>query len=474
MKNSLFYLVMAVSLLISAPTPVESQNAPKKIWQKDTDRGTPSALVVTKTNNYITATRGYASIGINPKINFLDNDNINWSQESGMVEPNGAVDMNLSNDFLAMVGDTIVRYDYRGSLINKIKLPDSTKYKFLGIFKDSIRYFVAKVVSNDSTHIFVYDNNLSLTTQFMAKGKVQQIASKGGYIFVANSQSGGGTFSSTSSDLSKYDCSGDLVWTKHFPNQFQSRVCVGTDGYVYYAGVQLLSEYPSQIWNVVKFDTDSNQIWSRYWTGDMLPLNHFGLWIYNIIDLPSGGCIVMGSVTHIQDPASPDFDPNLYNPMAIAFDGSGEISWKIREQSSEAGNFRYAQWDKDKYLIIMGDLSIQKLGGIFNRVWKYSVDGVTTVVRENKPLPENFSLSQNYPNPFNPKTTIEFQVAKSGFVSLKVYDIMGREIATLVNEGLSAGSYKAPFDGSRLSSGVYFYTLQTDGFAGSKKMILAK
>jgi hypothetical protein len=97
-------------------------------------------------------------------------------------------------------------------------------------------------------------------------------------------------------------------------------------------------------------------------------------------------------------------------------------------------------------------------------------------------VPDKYSLSQNYPNPFNPETKIRFDVP-SGFpittlgndkVVLKVYDIIGREVRTLVNERLIPGKYEVTFDGSAFVSGVYFYKLSTQRFNETKKMILIK
>ncbi len=90
------------------------------------------------------------------------------------------------------------------------------------------------------------------------------------------------------------------------------------------------------------------------------------------------------------------------------------------------------------------------------------------------PLPTDYSLSQNYPNPFNPTTVIEFRVPSSGFVSLKIYDVLGRNVATLVNERQNAGDHSVTFNASNLPSGVYFYRLTAGDFSKTKKMILAK
>ena len=94
-------------------------------------------------------------------------------------------------------------------------------------------------------------------------------------------------------------------------------------------------------------------------------------------------------------------------------------------------------------------------------------------VKENN-IPLKFELSQNYPNPFNPTTNIKYQLANNSFVTLKIYDILGKEVTTLVNEKQNAGEYLAVFNASGLSSGMYFYKITTEYFSGVKTMILIK
>ncbi|MDZ7766498.1 MAG: T9SS type A sorting domain-containing protein [Melioribacteraceae bacterium] len=86
----------------------------------------------------------------------------------------------------------------------------------------------------------------------------------------------------------------------------------------------------------------------------------------------------------------------------------------------------------------------------------------------------DYSLEQNYPNPFNPTTVINYSVPLESKVKLIVYDVLGKEIAKLVNEEKSAGSYKVEFDASSLSSGIYFYTLTAGNFSETRKMMLLK
>ncbi len=112
------------------------------------------------------------------------------------------------------------------------------------------------------------------------------------------------------------------------------------------------------------------------------------------------------------------------------------------------------------------------LDGTNNYTEPVSVDIVTGV--EETALPTAFSLKQNYPNPFNPTTKIEFSIAKSGFVSLKVYDIVGREVATLINQELNQGTYLKTVSGENLSSGMYMYKLVSGNYSETKKFILSK
>ena len=99
---------------------------------------------------------------------------------------------------------------------------------------------------------------------------------------------------------------------------------------------------------------------------------------------------------------------------------------------------------------------------------------ITSVERLSSDLPMHFSLAQNFPNPFNPTTVISYQLSALSSVSLRVYDILGREVATLVNEKQNAGKYSVTFDGSRLASGVYFYRLVAGSHYATKKLLLLK
>jgi hypothetical protein len=171
-------------------------------------------------------------------------------------------------------------------------------------------------------------------------------------------------------------------------------------------------------------------------------------------------------------------------------DENKEIYYK---RSTDSG----LSWGQDTRLTYAtGDSyfnSISVSNTVIHVVWTDSRDGNLEIYYKRDPtgnpigiqpisseIPNQFSLSQNYPNPFNPSTRIKFDVALDSRlrgndnVVLKIYDVLGRETAVLVNEGLEPGTYEVEWDGSNYPSGVYFYKLITDDFTETKKMVLLK
>jgi hypothetical protein len=140
-------------------------------------------------------------------------------------------------------------------------------------------------------------------------------------------------------------------------------------------------------------------------------------------------------------------------------------------------------WELTKsFTLLLFKNASYKLTCLIYTAWVNAGSPVTGGIEENQNNVVNYELSQNYPNPFNPRTSIKFsipfitlrQAQSDVFVTLKVYDVLGNEIATLVNEEKQIGSYEVEFDASGLSSGIYFYILQAGNFIGTKKMILLK
>ncbi len=113
-------------------------------------------------------------------------------------------------------------------------------------------------------------------------------------------------------------------------------------------------------------------------------------------------------------------------------------------------------------------------GGGFDQEIYTAVVDITVGVPAANQIPNGFNLAQNYPNPFNPSTTIKFNLSKSSFASLKIYDMLGREVATLISGGLEAGNHEIKWNASNYPSGVYFYKLSAGDYSDTKKMILTK
>ncbi|GIK61033.1 MAG: T9SS type A sorting domain-containing protein [Ignavibacteriota bacterium] len=139
------------------------------------------------------------------------------------------------------------------------------------------------------------------------------------------------------------------------------------------------------------------------------------------------------------------------------------------------------------YISFAGDINNDRYDEIFayapnypdtenpvGKVFIYSYNKISEVKDEIDNAPNNFFLSHNYPNPFNPSTTLSFVIGHQSLVSLKIYDILGREITTLVNEEKPSGIYEIEFNATNLSSGIYFYQLQAGNFISTKKLVLLK
>jgi hypothetical protein len=146
-----------------------------------------------------------------------------------------------------------------------------------------------------------------------------------------------------------------------------------------------------------------------------------------------------------------------------------EVAWYDTYPTNNSSNYNGC-WGV--YLLPSGKIiASDRQTGLY--VLRTSVP-LTGITNENG-TPVSFELKQNYPNPFNPSTTIEYNLSKASYVTIRVYDVLGRQVGLLADEYKQAGSHQVNYDASRLSSGVYYYKLATDnGFSETKKMILTK
>lgn len=160
--------------------------------------------------------------------------------------------------------------------------------------------------------------------------------------------------------------------------------------------------------------------------------------------------------------------PNSTRRGMVYVTTNGGTNWYYQVPDTSIVVFRY---EHVKFLDNFKGWAYGAYSGIHTKV---GGDPITSITYTKSQIPKNYILHQNYPNPFNPNTAISFQLLKAQFVKIKVYDIKGKEIQTLVNEKKNSGAYEVLFKAEYLSSGIYFYTLQTENYKETKKMMLLK
>lgn len=189
----------------------------------------------------------------------------------------------------------------------------------------------------------------------------------------------------------------------------------------------------------------------------------------------NGNGMISGTVS--EDNATP-----VNGAVVVAINEEGIIISSA--VSDEDGNYKLNNLGADNYSLVaskfdynetqINDVPVYE-NNLYSAIANVNLTPASiTEVENNETIPTNFSLSQNYPNPFNPETTISFNLPTQQHVTLKVYDILGNEVSTLVNDTKQAGSYQIKFNASALSSGIYFYNLKSGNFNKTMKMTLIK
>jgi len=142
--------------------------------------------------------------------------------------------------------------------------------------------------------------------------------------------------------------------------------------------------------------------------------------------------------------------------------------------NNQGGNDNENGVGADHFIELTADMASAKVENVFGVMGDHELTDIVTGIEMVDQLPTGYELSQNYPNPFNPSTSIKFQLKDQQNVSLKIYNMLGQEVTTLLNETMNAGVYEVSFDASNLSSGMYIYTITAGQFTDSKKMTLLK
>ncbi len=170
-----------------------------------------------------------------------------------------------------------------------------------------------------------------------------------------------------------------------------------------------------------------------------------------------------------------------------ASNNSLELHFAPNDQTISVGSIFWRGWRFLRYPVstlsgnnrLLTSIVVKQSGGYSAESKLYFDEiqtdaGVLRIETNEHSVPTEFALFQNYPNPFNPSTEISFAVARTGMVTVSIYDVLGREVAMPINEVRQAGRYIVPFNASQLSSGIYFYTMKSSAFTQTRKMILSK
>ncbi len=262
----------------------------------------------------------------------------------------------------------------------------------------------------------------------------------------------------------KYNSSGVQQWAARYDGpgsdslDFANSLAIDPAGNVYVTGESGSLINPD--YATVKYNSNGVQQWAQRYNGTG---NSYDYGHSIAVDI-SGNVFITGS--SIGSGTGLDCATIMYNNSGVqqwlqGYNGPGNsIDGGLVVAVDNAGN------------VIVGGGSTGSGTGNDYTVIKYNhTIGIQQI---NNEIQDNFSLLQNYPNPFNPTTNIHFAIPRSSFVKLIVYDMLGREVETLVNENLSAGTYNADWNAANYSSGVYFYKLETENFTETKKMLLIK
>jgi hypothetical protein len=278
---------------------------------------------------------------------------------------------------------------------------------------------------------------------------VQQ-TTDGGYIIAGWTYS----FSSNTGQvyLVKTNSSGDTLWTRTYggaKDETGSSVRQSSDGGYIIAGSTASFGSGLSDMYLVKTNSSGDTLWTRAYGGRS---NDEGLSVQQTSD---GGYIVSGSTV--------SFGSGLSDMYLVKTNSLGDTLW-TRTFGGANDEIGYSvQQTTDGGYIIVGSTRSSNLDMY---LVKTQTEGLAVPVRNDRDiLPVKIALLQNYPNPFNPSTTIKYELPKATEVRLSVYDILGREVSVLVNEKKEAGVHEVKFDGSNLSSGVYFYRLSVSPLA---------
>lgn len=424
---------------------------------------------------------------------------VNYGPKSSSVLGTDIIELNNGYYCVGYYNEQVDYYSKRYPMLLKLDLNGKS------LWKREYGYLLKNIIVQDAWAIIkTKDNNLMMLADYSYYTSS---------IFDANIR------------LLKLNLDGDTLWTRSYDLGFlhsetpKSIIETSDSGFIVVGHIQTPFASPWEDLFIMKVDKKGNMLWNKIYGGDGFDEGT------DVLQHSDGGFLIVGTF-------GKDFENYEQNSdlWLLKTDGNGDTLWtrtyggdsdewaESFDFTEDSGyiitgakrNFSVSFW-MDVWVVrtdshgdmiwtktfgLPGDdagYSVQKtfdngyiIGGLLTS-YESSQDGYlikiapenpTSVKEENSEiLFDQFKLFQNYPNPFNPTTKIKYEIPNAfsnHFIQLKVYDVLGKEIATLVNENKSAGEYEATFDASELNSGVYFYQLKADNYIKTKKMILLR
>ncbi len=362
------------------------------------------------------------------------------------------------------------------------------KYNSSGVQQWVARYN-SPANSNDQARSITVDNsgnvyvtgtsNGEITTiKYNSTGIQQWVTNGGGYIAYDTELDGygniyvcgygnAGTGSGDDYKTIKYDTSGVQQWVKTYNgpgngDDVSRWMAIDTSGYVYVTGSSYGGNPTYVDYATIKYNTAGAHEWIARYNG----LGSGADVVRNIVLDRTGNVYVTG-YSFVPTGGTFDFATVKYNGI------TGAQQWvKLYNGTGDSSDYGWALAVDSLYNIYVTGASFGNGTGRDITTIKYSQTiGIQQISNE---VPSGYRMEQNYPNPFNPATKIKFQLPIQEFTKLIIYDVLGREVSTLVNENLKPGIYEAEWNSENYGSGVYFYTLKTYNFSDTKKMIVIK
>lgn len=387
---------------------------------------------------------------------FAVKTNAQWTKVYGTNVNNSIIHemMIFQGSFFAGTNGQLLKSDNKGETWNNLSINASG---IAALESDGSRLFAGVIFSFEGKSIYYSDDNgTTWNASDLSAGQVTEILYVNPNLMYAYSS------------FQKFFQSNDrgVTWNEvnHFPFKNTRSMFKSSSGRLYISGYY--SDDDGQTWNQTGYDRDGSGIFTYAENKDELWVGAGKLWLSND----------NGESWEEKDPyltASLIVNgDNVFqgkNGFAYSVDG-GEIFTDYNEGITNIDRVLSMIFDGEFILIGMNGPGIYKM--------KASELGIATSVEEENAIANDYCLYQNYPNPFNPATVIRFSIPQSGSVSLKIYDILGREVAELINAELNAGSYSVEFNAGEsegsLASGIYLYRLETNNYVQTKKLMLIK